>query len=153
MSLPRGSKRPHAAWTRWSRACGAIYCARSRSTPSPPACRFADPLRRMSRYDAWISLVLPVLRCDMIGKLFADLRFHNQQNFLFPPGQIAHLHEITPTGTLMANQSAVSRDEGEELPEGATIPSLPPSGPRKLVRPSLPEGVKKRRSYSRRDTP
>jgi sRNA-binding regulator protein Hfq len=107
----------------------------------------------MSRYDAWISLVLPVLRCDMIGKLFADLRFHNQQNFLFPPGQIAHLHEITPTGTLMANQSAVSRDEGEELPEGATIPSLPPSGPRKLVRPSLPEGVKKRRSYSRRDTP
>ena len=54
----------------------------------------------------------------------------------------------------MANQSAVpSHDEGEELPEGATIPSLPPSGPRKLVRPSLPEGLKQRRSYSRRDTP
>jgi sRNA-binding regulator protein Hfq len=54
----------------------------------------------------------------------------------------------------MANQSAVpSHDEGEDLLEGATIPSLPPSGPRKLVRPILPEGAKKRRSYSQRDTP
>jgi sRNA-binding regulator protein Hfq len=54
----------------------------------------------------------------------------------------------------MANQSAVpSRDEGEELLEGAAIPSLPPSGPRKLVRPRLPESVKNRRSYSRRDIP
>jgi sRNA-binding regulator protein Hfq len=54
----------------------------------------------------------------------------------------------------MANQSAVpSPDEGEELLEETSIPSLPPSGPRKLIRPSLPPGVKDRRSYSRRDTP
>lgn len=54
----------------------------------------------------------------------------------------------------MANHSVVPSDDGgEELLEGAAIPSLPPSGPRKLVRPSLPEGVKNRRSYSRRDTP
>jgi sRNA-binding regulator protein Hfq len=54
----------------------------------------------------------------------------------------------------MANQSAVqSHDGGEELLEGLDIPSLPPSGPRKLVRPRLPEGARNRRSYSRRDTP
>jgi sRNA-binding regulator protein Hfq len=54
----------------------------------------------------------------------------------------------------MANQSAVpSHDGDEELLEGVTIPSLPPSGPRKLVRPTLPEGARNRRSYSRRETP
>jgi sRNA-binding regulator protein Hfq len=54
----------------------------------------------------------------------------------------------------MANQSAVpSDDEGEERLEGAAIPSLPPSGPRKLVRPILPAGARTRRSYSPRDTP
>jgi sRNA-binding regulator protein Hfq len=69
-------------------------------------------------------------------------------------GPIAHLHEVTQTGTLMANQSPVPSDDGgEELLEGTDIPSLPPSGPRKLVRPSLPEGARTRRSYSRRDTP
>jgi sRNA-binding regulator protein Hfq len=52
----------------------------------------------------------------------------------------------------MANQSAVpSDDEGEERLEGAAIPSLPPSGPRKLVRPILPAGARSRRSP--RDTP
>jgi sRNA-binding regulator protein Hfq len=54
----------------------------------------------------------------------------------------------------MANHSAVPSDDGgEELLEGADIPSLPPSGPRKLVRPTLPDGVRNRRSYARRDTP
>jgi len=54
----------------------------------------------------------------------------------------------------MANHSAVpSHDEGDELLEGATIPSLPPSGPRKLVRPVLPVEVRNRRSYVRRETP
>jgi sRNA-binding regulator protein Hfq len=54
----------------------------------------------------------------------------------------------------MANHSAVPSDDGgEELLEGAAIPSLPPSGPRKLVRPILPEGARSRRSYPRRDTP
>jgi sRNA-binding regulator protein Hfq len=54
----------------------------------------------------------------------------------------------------MANQSAVpSHDEGEEFVEGVAIPSLPPSGPRKLVRPTLPAGMKARRAYSRRDAP
>jgi sRNA-binding regulator protein Hfq len=63
-------------------------------------------------------------------------------------------HEVTLTGTLMANQSAVpSHDEEDEVLEGATIPSLPPSGPRKLIRPRLPEAVRNRRSYVRRDTP
>jgi sRNA-binding regulator protein Hfq len=80
----------------------------------------------------------------------ADLR----QNLSLSFGPIAHLHEVTQTGTLMANQSAVpSHDGDEELLEGAAIPSLPPSGPRKLVRPTLPEGARNRRSYSRRDTP
>jgi sRNA-binding regulator protein Hfq len=54
----------------------------------------------------------------------------------------------------MANHSAVpSHDEGDELLQGATIPSLPPSGPRKLVRPILPLEVRNRRSYVRRETP
>ena len=54
----------------------------------------------------------------------------------------------------MANHSAVpSHDEGDELLEGATIPSLPPSGPRKLVRPVLPLELRNRRSYARRETP
>ena len=54
----------------------------------------------------------------------------------------------------MANQSAVPSDDGEdEVLEGAKIPSLPPSGPRKLIRPKLPEAVRNRRSYARRDTP
>jgi sRNA-binding regulator protein Hfq len=54
----------------------------------------------------------------------------------------------------MANQSAVPSHDGEdEVLEGATIPSLPPSGPRKLIRPRLPEAVRNRRSYARRDTP
>jgi sRNA-binding regulator protein Hfq len=54
----------------------------------------------------------------------------------------------------MANQSAVpSHDRDEELLEGAAIPTLPPSGPRKLIRPSLPEAVRNRRSYARRDIP
>ena len=63
-------------------------------------------------------------------------------------------HEVTLTGTLMAKQSAVPSDDGEdEVLEGATIPSLPPSGPRKLIRPKLPEALRNRRSYARRDTP
>jgi len=54
----------------------------------------------------------------------------------------------------MANHSAVpSHDEGDELLEGAAIPSLPPSGPRKLVRPVLPLELRNRRSYARRETP
>jgi sRNA-binding regulator protein Hfq len=53
----------------------------------------------------------------------------------------------------MANQSAVpSHDEGEERLE-EVIPSLPASGPRKLVRPTLPPDARSRRSYSPRDTP
>ena len=53
----------------------------------------------------------------------------------------------------MANQSAVPSDDGgEELLGGITIPSIPPSGPRKLVRPSLPAGTKNRRPYARRET-
>jgi sRNA-binding regulator protein Hfq len=54
----------------------------------------------------------------------------------------------------MANQSAVPSHDGEqELLEGAAIPALPPSGPRKLIRPVLPDAVRNRRSYARRDTP
>lgn len=54
----------------------------------------------------------------------------------------------------MANQSAVpSHDEEDALVEDAAIPALPPSGPRKLIRPRLPEAVRNRRSYARRDTP
>lgn len=54
----------------------------------------------------------------------------------------------------MANQSAVpSHDGEEELSEGVAIPSLPPSGPRKLIRPNLPEAVRNRRTFARRDTP
>jgi sRNA-binding regulator protein Hfq len=54
----------------------------------------------------------------------------------------------------MANQSAVpSHDEEGSVLDSAAIPSLPPSGPRKLVRPTLPAEVKNRRSYARRDTP
>ena len=53
----------------------------------------------------------------------------------------------------MVNQSAVpSHDEDEEL-QGAAIPSIPPSGPRKLVRPTLPQATRGRRAYARRDTP
>src|ERR1700761_6042173 len=53
----------------------------------------------------------------------------------------------------MANQSAVSSDdEGEERLEGAAIPPLPPPGPRKLVRPTLPAGVRSRRTFFPRDT-
>jgi sRNA-binding regulator protein Hfq len=93
----------------------------------------------------------------MIQRIFVQKRnipADLQQIFLSPSGPIAHLHEVTPTGTLMANQSPVpSHDGDEELLEGAAIPSLPPSGPRKLVRPTLPEGARNRRSYSRRDTP
>jgi sRNA-binding regulator protein Hfq len=50
----------------------------------------------------------------------------------------------------MANRSAVSSQD-DEAPEGATIPSLPPSGPRKLVRPTLPPGTQPRRSFTRGD--
>ena len=54
----------------------------------------------------------------------------------------------------MANQSAVpSHDGDEELLEASSIPTLPPSGPRKLIRPRLPDAVRNRRSYTRRDTP
>lgn len=53
----------------------------------------------------------------------------------------------------MANQSAVpSHDGGEERLEEA-IPSLPASGPRKLVRPTLPAGARGRRFYAPHDTP
>jgi sRNA-binding regulator protein Hfq len=51
----------------------------------------------------------------------------------------------------MANSSAVSSGGEDDAPEGAQIPSLPPSGPRKLVRPSLPAGAQNRRSYARRE--
>jgi sRNA-binding regulator protein Hfq len=71
-----------------------------------------------------------------------------------PAGPDCASQAVTLAGTLMANQSAVpSHDGEEELPEGAAIPALPPSGPRKLIRPSLPEAVRNRRSYARRDTP
>lgn len=54
----------------------------------------------------------------------------------------------------MANQSAVpSHDDGEERFQGPSIPTIPPSGPRKLIRPTLPESIRSRRVYSRRDTP
>lgn len=54
----------------------------------------------------------------------------------------------------MANQSAVpSNDENDELVPGPSIPTIPPSGPRKLIRPTLPENVRSRRTYSRRDAP
>jgi sRNA-binding regulator protein Hfq len=53
----------------------------------------------------------------------------------------------------MANHSAVPSHDEDELSQGATIPSLPPSGPRKLVRPVLPLEVRNRRSYVRRETP
>jgi sRNA-binding regulator protein Hfq len=52
----------------------------------------------------------------------------------------------------MAKSSAVSSSDEDDAPEGAQIPSLPPSGPRKLVRPSLPAGAQNRRSYIRRET-
>jgi sRNA-binding regulator protein Hfq len=51
----------------------------------------------------------------------------------------------------MSNTSAVSSSGEDDAPEGAQIPSLPPSGPRKLVRPSLPAGAQSRRSYARRE--
>ena len=53
----------------------------------------------------------------------------------------------------MANHSVVSSQDGDDAPEGVQIPSLPPSGPRKLVRPSLPPGLLNRRTFSRRDAP
>ena len=53
----------------------------------------------------------------------------------------------------MANHSAVPSHDEDELSQGAAIPSLPPSGPRKLVRPVLPLEVRNRRSYVRRETP
>lgn len=51
----------------------------------------------------------------------------------------------------MANSSAVSSRDEDDAPEGAQIPSLPPSGPRKLVRPILPAGAQNRRTYPRRE--
>jgi sRNA-binding regulator protein Hfq len=102
----------------------------------------------VSPNDVQILLALPV-SWAMITKL----AWANRGNLSLHFGRIAHLHQVSPTGTLMANQSAVpSDDEGEERVEGA-IPSLPPSGPRKLVRPILPAGARSRRSYSPRDTP
>ena len=54
----------------------------------------------------------------------------------------------------MANHSVVpSHDEDEELLDAPSIPTIPPSGPRKLIRPALPEGARSHRVYSRRDTP
>ena len=53
----------------------------------------------------------------------------------------------------MANHSAVPSHEGEEFLQGPSIPALPPSGPRKLIRPTLPDSVRGRRVYARRDTP
>jgi sRNA-binding regulator protein Hfq len=54
----------------------------------------------------------------------------------------------------MANHSAFSsNDEDEEQFEEAGIRSLPPSGPRKLVRPTLPPDARSRRSYSPHDNP
>jgi len=52
----------------------------------------------------------------------------------------------------MAKSSAVSSSDEDDALQGAQIPSLPPSGPRKLVRPSLPAGSQNRRSYARRET-
>lgn len=51
----------------------------------------------------------------------------------------------------MSNTSTVSSSGEDDAPEGAQIPSLPLSGPRKLVRPSLPAGAQSRRSYARRE--
>ncbi|HEX4582418.1 MAG TPA: RNA chaperone Hfq [Acidobacteriaceae bacterium] len=54
----------------------------------------------------------------------------------------------------MANHSAVSsHDEDDPRLEGAAIPELPASGPRKLIRPTLPAEGRNRRSYARRETP
>ena len=53
----------------------------------------------------------------------------------------------------MANQSIVPSPNEDEVSDSARVPSIPPSGPRKLVRPSLPTSVLNRRSFSRRETP
>jgi sRNA-binding regulator protein Hfq len=72
------------------------------------------------------------------------------QSFHIRFGRNAHLHQVI-TRHSMAKSSAVSSSDEDDAPEGAQIPSLPPSGPRKLVRPSLPAGAQNRRSYTRRD--
>jgi sRNA-binding regulator protein Hfq len=54
----------------------------------------------------------------------------------------------------MANHSAVSsHDEDDPRLEAATIPELPASGPRKLIRPRLPAEIRNRRSYAMREAP
>lgn len=53
----------------------------------------------------------------------------------------------------MAKTSAVSTHSEDEAAQGSQIPSLPPSGPRKLVRPSLTAGMSSRRTLSRTDAP
>ena len=108
-------------------------------------------------YDAQISLALPMHFRVMITTPFIPeppARFPRSKSFFLLFGPNAHLHEVTPTGTLMANHSAVPlHDEDDSRLEGAAIPELPASGPRKLVRPKLPAEIKNRRSYARRETP
>jgi sRNA-binding regulator protein Hfq len=89
----------------------------------------------------------------MISQPFARFPLLQRRKDSSHSASIAHLHEVTPTGTLMANHSAVpSHDESEEF-QGASIPALPPSGPRKLIRPKLPDALRSRRAYARRDVP
>ncbi len=53
----------------------------------------------------------------------------------------------------MAKTSAVSSHDEDEAAQGTRIPSLPPSGPRKLVRPSLTAGMTTRRTFARSNAP
>ena len=53
----------------------------------------------------------------------------------------------------MANQPLVS-SAGEDDPlDSARVPSIPPSGPRKLIRPTLPPELKNRRPATRHEAP
>ena len=53
----------------------------------------------------------------------------------------------------MANQPFISISGEDESVSSPRVPAITPSGPRKLVRPSLSAGMLERRSRSRRDTP
>ena len=53
----------------------------------------------------------------------------------------------------MANQSLVSSTGEDDPLDTARVPSIPPSGPRKLIRPSLPPSLLNRRMPVRREAP
>ncbi len=53
----------------------------------------------------------------------------------------------------MANRPFMSLTNDAEPLENARVPAITPSGPRKLVRPSLPASVLNRRPRSRQDAP